>query len=69
MKKKKPRLDPVERFLSLSDAEKDAGVARFDNPLPLGPDGQPGKPLTSAQRKRWERIQLVGRDLSRRAFP
>ncbi len=57
MKKRKLKLDPVERFLSLSDAEKEAEVARFDKPLPLDADGLPGKPLTPAQRKRWDKIQ------------
>jgi len=57
MSKKKSKMDPIERFLSLSDAEKDAEVARFDKPLPVGPDGLPGKPLTPAQRKRCTKIQ------------
>jgi hypothetical protein len=57
MKNIKSKLDPVERFLALSDEEKEAEVARFDRPLPLGPDGLPGRPLTPAQRARWNKIQ------------
>jgi hypothetical protein len=34
-----------ERFMALTDAEKDAEVAVFERPLALGPDGLPGKPL------------------------
>jgi hypothetical protein len=55
MKKKKQ--SEMERFLALTDAERDAEVARFDKPLPLGPDGLPGKPLTPAQRKLWRAIK------------
>jgi hypothetical protein len=57
MKNTKSKLDPVERFLALSDEQKEAEIARFDRPLPLGPDGLPGKPLTPAQRARWNKIQ------------
>ena len=63
--KEKSKLDPVERFLALTNAQKDAEVARFEKPLPLGPDGLPGKPLSSAHRKRWNKIQkrLRGRPM------
>jgi hypothetical protein len=57
MKKTKAKSDPVARFMALSDAERDAEVARFDKPLPLGPDGLPGKPLTPAMQARWDKIQ------------
>ena len=53
MKKRKSKLDPIERFLELSDAEKDAEVARFDS----GIDPSEWKPLTALQRKRWDKIQ------------
>jgi hypothetical protein len=49
MKKK----SPIERFLALSDAEKDAEVAPFEK----GTNPKDWKPLTPAQRKRWKRIQ------------
>jgi hypothetical protein len=52
-KKTKSKLDPVERFLSLSDAQKNAETARFDS----GIDPSEWKVLTPAQRKRWGRIQ------------
>lgn len=58
MRKKKT---PIERFLALSDAEKAAEAAAFDKPLPLGPDGFPGKPLTPAQRKLWSKIKRKAR--------
>ncbi len=48
---------PVEKFLSLTDDQRAAEVARLEKPLPPGPDGLPGKPLTPSQRKRWDRIQ------------
>jgi len=52
MKSKKK--DPVERFLALSDAQKDAEVAKFDrDEIPLSES----RPLTPAERKRWNRIR------------
>jgi hypothetical protein len=51
MKKK----TPIERFLSLSDAQKAAEVAQFDKE-DLGPE-LAGKRLTPAQRKQWTRIK------------
>jgi hypothetical protein len=57
MKNTKSKNDPVARFMALSDAEKEAEFVRFDKPLPVGPDGLPGKPLTPAMQARWNRIQ------------
>jgi hypothetical protein len=57
MKQATSKLGPIGRFLALSDEEKEAEFARFDKPLPLGPDGLPGKPLTPSQRARWNKIQ------------
>jgi hypothetical protein len=53
MKKTKSKLDPVERFLALPHAQKEAEVARFDS----GIDPSEWKPLTPSQRKRWDKIQ------------
>jgi hypothetical protein len=50
MKKKKPT--PIENFLALSDAQKDAEVDRLIA-LPC----RAWKPLTPAQRKQWARIK------------
>ena len=45
---------PIERFLALSDAQKDAQVARFDRgEIPLSRS----RPLTASQRKQWNRIR------------
>ena len=55
MKKKQ---SPMERFLALSDAQKDAEVAEFENST----DRSSFKPLTAAQRKQWSRIKRkIGR--------
>ena len=55
MKKKQ---SPMQRFLALSDAEKDLEVAEFENSA----DRSSFKPLTPAQRKQWNRIKRkVGR--------
>ena len=51
MRKKKQ--SEMERFLALSDAEKDAEVAEFENST----DRSSFKPLTPAQRKQWSRIK------------
>ncbi len=52
MKSKKKT--PIERFLALSDAQKDAEVARFDEgEIPLSRS----RPLTVAERKQWNRIR------------
>jgi hypothetical protein len=47
---------PVEKWLALSEEDKQAEIARFDH-LPVGPDGLPGKPLSSAKQKQWQRVQ------------
>ncbi len=47
----KKRLSPIEAFLALSDAEKEAEVAEFDKEF------VEGKPLTPRMRERWNRIQ------------
>jgi hypothetical protein len=52
MKKKKPA-SPVDRFLALSDSEKDAEVASFENEI----DPKQWHPLTPAQRKQWSRVK------------
>ncbi len=54
-KKKSPKKSPIERFMALSDAEKDAEVAPFDKEY-LGPR-LPGRALTPTERKKWERIR------------
>ena len=46
---------PVERFLALSNAEKEAEVAPFDKEI-LDPKYR-GRPLTAAQREQWARIK------------
>lgn len=52
MKSKKKT--PIERFLALSDAQKDAEVVRFDEgEIPLSRS----RPLTVAERKQWNRIR------------
>lgn len=56
---KKKALSPVERFLALSDAEKDAEVAQYEREIPLSET----RPLTRAERKKWESIQ---RELKRK---
>ena len=64
MKKSKSKLDPVERFLGLSDTQKEAEVARFDS----GIDASEWKPLTPSQRKRWDKSKhsVAGRKLATR---
>jgi hypothetical protein len=45
---------PVERFLALSDAEKDAEVAPFEKgEVPLSKS----RPLNAAERKQWREIK------------
>ena len=53
---KKKELSPIERFLALSDAEKDAEVAPFEK----GIDPKEWRPLTPAQRRQWARIRSKG---------
>jgi hypothetical protein len=50
---KDKRLSPIERFIALSDKEKDAAVAEYEN----GIDPKDWRPLTPAQRKQWARIK------------
>lgn len=54
MKKKQ---SSVERFLAKSEQRRQADVARFDKPLPVGPDGLPGKPLSPEQQEQWRRVR------------
>jgi hypothetical protein len=42
---------PIEQFLALSDAKKDAQVAEFEN----GADLSQFRPLTPAERKLWQK--------------
>jgi len=50
MKNLTHKISEYDRFMALSDAEKDAQVARFDAPLPGGPDGLVGEPLSAEHR-------------------
>lgn len=45
-----------QRFMAMTDAQRDAEVAQFDKE-----DLAPGKPLTAAQRKQWESARRRGR--------
>ena len=49
----KRKQSEYERFMALSDAEKDAEVAKFDRGLDLSET----KPLTPAQRKLWNKAK------------
>jgi hypothetical protein len=51
MKKKKQT--PIEKFLALSDAEKDAEVAEYEN----GADLSKFRPLTPGERKFWRSVK------------
>jgi hypothetical protein len=56
--KKQKTLSPIERFIALSDAEKDAQVASYEK----GTDPSDWHPLTPSQRRQWSRIKRkVGR--------
>jgi hypothetical protein len=49
----KKKLNEYDRFMALSDSEKDAEVAKFDR----GVDLSETKPLTPAQRKLWNKAK------------
>jgi len=51
--KNKKKMSPIEKFLALSDAEKDAEVAQFDREIPLSET----RPLNAAERKLWRRVK------------
>jgi hypothetical protein len=51
--KKLKALSPIERFIALTDTQKDVEVAQFEN----GTDTRDWRPLTPAQRKQWTRIK------------
>jgi hypothetical protein len=55
MKKKATlkKLDPVEEFLALSDAEKEAEIADLEK----GIDESEWRPLTPSERRGWNKIQ------------
>ncbi|MFI5381480.1 MAG: hypothetical protein ACHRHE_19455 [Tepidisphaerales bacterium] len=55
MKKKQPMT--VSRFLALSDAKKEAVYQECERIDPL----EPGRPLSAAQRKRWQQAKRRGR--------
>lgn len=50
---KKRKVTPIERFLALTDAQKDAEVARYERDIPLSES----RPLNAAERKQWRRIK------------
>jgi hypothetical protein len=56
-----PTLGSVAWFLALTDAQKDAEVAQYDKPIPLGADGLPGEPLTAGMKRAWNRARKKGR--------
>ena len=47
------RKTPIERFLALSDAEKDAAVADLDREIPLSQT----RPLNARERKQWQKTK------------
>jgi hypothetical protein len=49
--KKKPT--PIEKFLALTDAQKEAEWAKLDREIPFAES----RPLTAAQRGQWTRMQ------------
>src|SRR5881394_113094 len=49
-----------ERFMALSDAEKDAEVSIYDKALPLGANGLPGKPLRTGDKTLHQRAAARG---------
>jgi hypothetical protein len=54
MKKTKAKIDPVARFMALSDGEKAADLAPFERgEVPL----YESRPLNAGERKMWSRIQ------------
>jgi hypothetical protein len=56
----KKKISDYERFMSLSDAEKEAEFAKYDGPI----DPSRTRPLTAAERRsfeRWRRKAKVGR--------
>jgi hypothetical protein len=54
-KKKSSKKSPIERFMALSDAEKEAEVAPFEKGnFGLG---LPGRALNPSERKKWQRIK------------
>lgn len=55
MAKKKP--SGYQRFMALTDEEKDVEVAAYDRELPTNRDGLPGRPLTARQQSEWKKIQ------------
>lgn len=54
--KKRKLPSPIEQFIALPDAQKDAEVAAFEK----GIDPTDWHPLTPTQRKQWARIQRKG---------
>jgi hypothetical protein len=51
---KAKRKTPIERFLALTDAEKDAEVAPFEKgEIPLSKS----RPLTTAERRFWDKVK------------
>lgn len=53
MKRSKKKPTPIERFLALSDAEKDREVSEFDREFVA----DTFRPLTPRQKKQWQRIR------------
>jgi hypothetical protein len=51
--RKQKALSPIDRFISLTDAQKDAEVAPFEK----GTGPKDWRPLTAAQRRQWTRIK------------
>ena len=51
--KRKKNLTPIGRFLSRTDAEKDAEVAEFDK----GIDLSEWRPLNASERKLWRKVK------------
>ena len=44
---------PIEKFLALSDAQKDAEVEKFEREIPLSES----RPLTPGERKLWQKAK------------
>ena len=50
MRAKKP-------YDKMTAAELRAATREFDQELPLGPDGLPGRPMNAAERKQWQKVR------------
>ena len=48
---------PKKRYARMTAAQLREATREYDRELPVGPDGLPGRPLSAAEQKKWQKVR------------